>query len=363
MRFARRFRIPSFIFASLLALPHGAWTACQCSMSNSPCGEVAGSDVVFIGKVELIQPMFLSRWNTTSPGLLRTMNEAYAAARENPSQAALDRLRDAYLKAFPEIAPEDKRRVQAAQTLSNITSTFYSSLDRGMHVRFRVKTLFKYQDDGDDDRKKTPSASPNSATTAQVKKAQAPAAKGKDKNGKDDDDDKAPDVLEVEAPFGDCAIDFQEGETYLVYANSDEDSNVLSTTSCTRTERLTSAGDDLAYLYFYKNQPKESARLEGFVTAESPYDPLTNSTHDATSIHAPAPGAVIELQNAGLIRYADSDANGRFIFDGLAAGDYTLSAFGSGYPVDKTVLGGPQSFHIGEQSCVQQTLWLPKQIK
>jgi hypothetical protein len=273
------FRISSFGCLLVLGLAPETLNACRCAASLSPCTEAVTSDVVFIGKVELIEPMFLSRWNTTRPASLQVINEAYVLARQNPSRPAMDRLRNTYLKTFPELSDEQKRRVQTAQTLSGITSAFYSTLSLGMRVRLRVKTLFKYQDGDDDD-------APKPATAA------APKKPGKD----DDDDDRKggaktgdkkqpalpmladdkdtkkedpPDVIEVESPFDDCAVDFQEGETYIVYATSDEDSNVLSTTSCDRTRRISDAGDDLGYLFFFKNRPQESTRLDGFVSAQA----------------------------------------------------------------------------------------------
>jgi hypothetical protein len=39
----------------------------------------------------------------------------------------------------------------------------------------------------------------------------------------------------IETAFGDCGVDFQAGETYLVYADGDEGSGTFSTGSCTRT--------------------------------------------------------------------------------------------------------------------------------
>jgi hypothetical protein len=67
---------------------------------------------------------------------------------------------------------------------------------------------------------------------------------------------------------GDCGYDFQLGETYLVYADDEEGENYFLTSSCMRTKRLPEAGEDLAYLYFYKNQPEESSRIEGFATSD-----------------------------------------------------------------------------------------------
>ncbi len=366
------FRISSFVCLLALGLAPQTLNACRCAASLSPCTEAVTSDVVFIGKVELIEPMFLSRWNTTSPASLQVINEAYVLARQNPSRPAMDRLRNTYLKTFPALSDEQKRRVQTAQTLSGITSAFYSTLSQGMRVRLRVKTLFKYQDGDDDD------DAPKTATATAPKKP-----------GKDDDDDRKggektgdkkqpalpmlandkdtkkedpPDVIEVESPFDDCAVDFQEGETYIVYATSDEDSNVLSTTSCDRTRKISDAGEDLGYLFFFKNRPEESTRLDGFVSAQAPYDAGNNLVHDADSIDSPVPGVALELRKGDEVRYTQSDSLGYFRFDGLGAGNYAISAYAKGYPVEKNPLGFTQSISVKAKTCPRQIVWLPRRI-
>ncbi len=354
----REFSALCFLWLILFARPA---RACQCMLSLSACHEVGASDLVFIGTVELIEPMFLNRWNTTSPASIRSIYDAYTSARERPSAAALARFKDAYLKTFPELAADEKNRVQAAKTISDITSSFYSSLARGMRVRFRVKTVFKHEDDDaptdtaakdkgkgtkdDDDRKK------GAGKNDSVKTA-----------GADNDNDKKgdEDFFEVETAFGECGYDFQAGETYLVYADSDEGSNVLSTSSCTRTRRLSDAGEDLTYLLVYKDRPEESTRLEGFTTTDEYYQLGFDEMHDPETTKAPAAGVIVELQSDRLTRYAESDRNGRFVFDGLRQGDYKVSAFARGYPVETQLLAGPQPFHIGEKSCARQVLLLPK---
>jgi Carboxypeptidase regulatory-like domain len=330
------------------------------------------SDVVFIGKVELIEPMFLSRWNTTSPASLQVINEAYVLARQNPSRPAMDRLRNTYLKTFPALSDEQKRRVQTAQTLSGITSAFYSTLSQGMRVRLRVKTLFKYQDgDDDDDAPKTATATVpkkpgkdddddrKGGEKTGDKKQPAPPMLANDKDTKKED---PPDVIEVESPFDDCAVDFQEGETYIVYATSDEDSNVLSTTSCDRTRKISDAGEDLGYLFFFKNRPEESTRLDGFVSAQAPYDAGNNLVHDADSIDSPVPGVALELRKGDEVRYTQSDSLGYFRFDGLGAGNYAISAYAKGYPVEKNPLGFTQSISVKAKTCPRQIVWLPRRI-
>jgi len=185
--------------------------------------------------------------------------------------------------------------------------------------------------------------------------------RGKDLDGDHDDDaadDDAGKTVEVWTAFGDCGFAFQTGETYLVYADDDEESDVMTTGACTRTRRLTDAGDDLAYLYFYQNQAEESGRLEGFVTSDLLYQRELDPNHYTGRIAAPVP-AVLELQSRGLTRFTQSDANGRFVFDGLPAGDFTVNAYAPGFPAELRQLAGPKTLHLDERACAAQVLVAP----
>jgi hypothetical protein len=68
----------------------------------------------------------------------------------------------------------------------------------------------------------------------------------------------------------------------------------------------------------------------------------------------------VELHSERLTRYAESDSAGRFVFDGLGEGDYSLSVFAQGYPSNPQLLAGPTAFHVEPKSCVLQVLVLPK---
>ena len=325
-----------FAFACVLCLLPFAPRAfaCSCISSLLPCHETLASDVVFIGTVESMEPMFLSRWNLTSPKNMESLNEAYLTARQHPSDASIESLKNAYRQAFPDIAAGEESRLATAKTAGAVASLFYSGLGRGMHVRYKVKTLFKREEDDDD-------------------KAAAKT--------KPEEHEKSDDIVEVWTPFGDCGYDFQAGETYLVYANNDEGSaNSLSTDVCTRTRRLSEAGEDLSYLFFYKDQPAAS-RLEGFATTDELYRLTFDRLHDPESMKSPVPGAVIELQAAHLTRFTETGRNGRFVFDGIPEGDYKLSAYSAGYPIDPNLLAGPQPFHVEEKSCSLEILLLPKE--
>jgi hypothetical protein len=327
--------LPTLLVLTLVPFARPA-LACKCINSFSACNQTGLSDVVFVGTVESIEPMFLTRWNLSGQGSVEALNETYLAARQYPSDESLARLKDAYRKAFPELTADQQTRLQNAKTPALVASLFYAGLGRGIRVHFKVKTLYKHQYDD------------------------APKSEGKaaDNGHKEAGDD----VLDVSTPFGDCGYDFQAGETYLVYANNDEGFvSSLSTDICTRTRRLSEAGEDLAYLFFYKEQSAASTRIEGFATTDELYLMTYDRLHDPRSMRSPVPGVVVELRSDRLTRFAESDEHGRFVFDGLGEGDFKLSAFAPGYPVNPQLLAGPQAFHAPVESCILQVLLLPKE--
>jgi len=308
-------------------------SACECEASFAACKEVRVSDLVFTGTVESIQPIFMDRWYGTDQSAMRTLNDAFMHAQEHPSAESLHSVKDTFLAMFPSMDDREKKQVQAADTVQQMASMFYSSLDRGMRVHFKVKTLFKQGDDDDD-------ASPKAKDDA------SPKAKK--------------DFLDVWTTGGDCGYDFQIGETYLVFANDEEGADYFFTSSCMRTKRLSDAGEDLAYLYFYKNQPEESARLEGFVTSDRKSQLAIDPLHEPAAIGSPVAGAVFQLKSDKFTRYAESGSGGRLIFDGLPEGNYELSVFASGYPKTNQLLAGPRRLRIKEKSCARQIFVLPK---
>src|SRR6185295_14103296 len=203
-----------------------ARAGCTCELSLSACHETAATDVIFAGTVEAVKPSFLDPWNAAQRSSLTLLNEEYGRAQNDRSPGNVARLRDAYLKIFPDLPDEHKRVLERATTAGELANLFYWILNHGKRIRFKVRTVFR---------------------------------------GKEEE------TLEVWTPFGDCGFNFQVGETYLVYADDDEESDVMTTGVCTRTRRLSDAGDDVAYLFFYHNYGGEGARLEGFVTSDARY--------------------------------------------------------------------------------------------
>ena len=298
--------------------------ACQCQLTLPVCSQVASNDYVFVGFVETIEPTFLDSWNVGQREALDLLNQASERALADRSPAAFAKLRDAYLKVFPDLPEEHKKRISAATSPDQLADLFYWILDHGKRVKLRVRTMFRGDEDDKDD---------------------------------DADDDHAK-FIELWTAFGDCGINFQKGETYLVYADDDEETHIIATGSCTRTKRLTDAGDDLAYLYFYKDSPGTSGRLEGFVTADLLFQRNYDAAHYSGSIAAPV-AATLELKGAAGPRYAESDPKGRFVFDGLPAGDFTLTAFAPGYPAESRQLSPPKTVRLAKGACGMEILVAP----
>jgi hypothetical protein len=309
--------------AALLCLlfPCAAF-ACKCEMTLSVCNEVAATDIIFVGAVEAIEPSFLDSWNAGQRAALDLLNQESARAQSDRSPAAFAKLRDAYLKVFPDLPADHKKRLAAATSPDQLAELFYWILDHGKRVRLRVKTVFRGEI-GDDDDDKTPAK-----------------------------------TVEVWTAFGDCGITFQTGETYVVYADDDEESNIMTTGACTRTRRLTDAGDDLAYLYFFKNYADNAGRVEGFVTGDLLFLRDLDLAHYSGRIGAPV-AAVVELKSGDRARYTETDDKGRFVFDGVAAGDFTVSAYAPGYPDQTRQLAGPKPVRMEKRACATQVLVAP----
>jgi len=299
------------LVVSLLLIP-SALPACQCLLTLSACNEAALADRVFIGTVESVEPSFLNRWNPAKSSFLLLSEPT----------ASLASLKDAYAKAFPDLPEYYKSRLAAAKTSDDMARLFYSIMAQGRRVRFKVKTTFRGE-----------------------------------KEKEDSDEEES---LEVWTDSGDCGYDFQEGETYLVYADEDEETDRINTSVCYRNRRLSDAGDDLAYLFFYRNGGDQAARLEGFVTSDEFYQRDLDKAHDPERVKLPAAGVILELNSGHGRRYTESDRDGRFVFDGLAGGEYSISVFDAGYPEVVKLLAGPARVQVEKKGCASQILLVPK---
>ena len=305
--------------------------ACNCLVSRSACQDVAASNLVFIGTVEAIQPDLLdSAKPHAHPNWL---NDAeIMALRNNTSASGVQRLKDRYLQLLPDLPEEEKLRFQVARSQEELQTVMTWILSQGTRVRFKVKTMFQQKEDSDAD-----------SDSAQ-----------KD-DSKRDKDVALPQHLEIWNDAGDCGVPFQKGETYLVYATNDEETDRLETNICHRTARLTDAGDDLTYLYFFHNGRPESARLDGLITSD--IDQLQqNRFHYRSQIKSPVRNVVVELHSNVDTRYTETDAGGRFLFDGLAQGDYQISVFEAGFPEWVHRLSGPLPVRVRAGECAMKTL-------
>ncbi|MGA2145777.1 MAG: carboxypeptidase-like regulatory domain-containing protein [Bryobacteraceae bacterium] len=326
--------------AACLCVP--VLVACDCQLSLSACREAAASDVVFIGTVESMDPGVFSRWNPAQRASLESLNRGYDQARKSGTPGALEELKRSYLKVFPDL-PDDRRlAIAAAASADDLAKLFYWVMDHGKHVRLRVLEQFRGDTDDDADQ-----AGGNQDDDKQ---------KGESKRK----NDGQPRYVDLWTPFGDCGFDFQVGETYLVYADDDEESNIVSTGSCSRTRRLTDAADDLAYLMLLGHAPKSAGRLEGFVTSNEMYQVEMDKTRDPEHISQPVAGVVVELSGPAGTRYVETGQAGRFVFDGLAAGDYTVTAYARGYPREIRALGVPKRVRVSEKDCAVAVLLVAK---
>ena len=81
--------------------------------------------------------------------------------------------------------------------------------------------------------------------------------------------------------------------------------------------------------------------------------------HDPTTVKSPVPGVILEPRSEHPTRNATSDSKGRFAFDGLGEGEYTVSAFDREYPAKQNLLAGPPTFSLESNSCAPRVLVLP----
>ena len=285
--------------------------ACKCMVSQSVCHETASSEVVFIGTVESVEPSFLDPWSVAQRPALALLNQQSQGLRDE-QPGGIVQLKQSLQKIFPDLPDYYREQLGAAKSSGDLVSLFYSILSQGRRARFKVKSAFR----GDEDEDKT---------------------------------------VDVWTGFDDCGIDFQTGETYLVYADDDEESGRIETDRCSRTRRLTDAGADLPYLFFYRDND-DAGRLEGFVTFNSLYQRDLDKLHDPESIASPAAEAVVELVSKAGARYTTTDSGGRFLFDGLKEGAYQVTVYEKGYPATVHQIAGPKDIEIAEKGCANTVL-------
>jgi Carboxypeptidase regulatory-like domain len=285
--------------------------ACKCLVSQSVCHATASSEVVFIGTVVSVEPAFLDPWNVAQRPMLALLNQQSDSLRDEAA-GGVAQLKQSLRKVFPDLPEYYRGQLEAAKSPRDLVSLFYAILSQGRRARIQVKSAFRGDEDEDD-------------------------------------------IVDVWTSFDDCGIDFQAGETYLVYADDDEESGRIETDRCTRTGRLTDAGADLAYLFFYRDN-EDAGRLEGFVTFNAFYQRELDKLRDPERIASPVAEAVVELTSKKGSRYTTTDSGGRFLFDGLAQGTYKVSVYEKGYPATVRQIAGPKEVDISQKGCFNTVL-------
>ncbi len=354
--------------------------ACNCSAALSPCYEAGAGSAVFTGRVVSVSPAFLNRLNRSSRAdadRIRQFNDQLAAGV--PAQN-LPEMKERFLSLVPGLPPDSVRRVREAKSGQALLKLFDSVLNQGSYVTLEVKTVFtkggdeddKNGGDKDDDRGKDAKKGKSrddgdrgkSIKNTRVKDADdkgknaknAKGATAKDDDGNDDDNDDAlaaGKLFSVWTPSFDCGVEFQTGETYLVYASMDEDADTVETDICMGTRRLSDAGADLPYLSFLQIDAKRSGHLDGFVTSDSA---VRASPPEGNTIPSPVAGILIELRSDEAVRYATSGRDGRFVFDGLATDSYKLTGYTAEYPDPQTLVAGPDELKIKPKGCSRYVL-------
>ena len=367
----------SLCFLSSILLPWPVM-ACNCSGALSPCYEVAGGSAVFTGKVISVSPAFLNRLNRSSRADASRVGQFYDQLASGVPAQNLPGMKETFLALVPGLPPDSVRRVREAKSREALSKLFDSVLKQGSYVTLEVKTVFtKGRDDDDDNNKngnvkdddrgkdvKNGKARSNddrgtSTKNAKVKDSDKQGKNAKSVKAKDDGDDDdagalaAGKLFSVWTPSFDCGVEFQAGETYLVYASMDEDADTVETDLCMGTRRLSDAGADLPYLSFVQIDPKKSGHLDGFVTSDSA---VKASPPESDRIPSPVAGILIELTFDDEVRYATSNHEGRFVFDGLADDSYKLAGYRSEYPDPTQLVAGPDELKIKPKACSRHML-------
>jgi hypothetical protein len=322
----RRFALPAELLCGALLLCGELQSAiaCNCVGGHTPCGEIVLGSAAFTGRVISISPAFLNRLNRSSRLDVNRVRQFYTQLATGVPAQSLQGLKDTFRALVPALSPASDRRLKEAKSRRALLEVFDSVLNQGSYVTLEVKTVFTAGSDDDDD---------------DDKDNKAALAAGK--------------LFSVWTPSFDCGVGFQTGETYLVYASMDEDTDTVETDICMGTRRLSDAGADLPYLSFVQINAKESGHLDGFVTS----DPAVKANPpESDTIPSPVGGILIELKSDEVTRYATSGKDGRFVFDGLSGDGYKATGYATEYPDPQHVVAGPDELKIKPKACSRHVL-------
>ena len=142
-----------------------------------------------------------------------------------------------------------------------------------------------------------------------------------------------------------CGYWFEQGELYLVYAYGSQEKG-LSTSVCTRTNRMAQAAEDLAFLQ--NLLPRGSGvRIYGNVSART-----TDSAKQFKEGLAKIKVTVKDSQ--GLVINTVTDGNGDYEFKGLKPGVYTVEAKLPDYYSQRFP---PNKLTIADRGCAEQNFF------
>jgi hypothetical protein len=276
--------------------------ACKCANRGptSACDVFSAAGAVFIGRIESVERGF-DPWDMA---FRRRLEERFTKAEldnlnDDKSPEGLQKLKEVWLDFFSE---PYKTALVKVKTFDELYALMDSIEQKGRRARFQVLQVFR---------------------------------------------GKLEKTAEVRTEVSDCGYPFEKGETYLVYADID-DEHGLKTGACSHTRKLADAAEDMVYLYLSQNGKAAANRVSGLVTSS---ESDLRRARDWGSVEHPVQDVVIEVQSATGLRYARTDASGKFGIDGLTEGEYAVSVFDSDYPDEFHLLDGPRKIAIQEGRC------------
>jgi hypothetical protein len=276
------------IVATLSALLAQSLFACLC-FEPPVCDAFSNASAVFVGKVESQDPSF----DVFDPTVSENIEDVI---RNSPG--ALAKFKRLYANEFPE---PSRTAVLTAGNWKEIQAAFEKFAKGQKRVTFAVEQVYKGI--GEDTR-----------------------------------------TIDVWTDFSDCGKRFNNGETYVVYSSGSD--TRLNTGACSRTGRLSEAGDDLVYLLVMQRGGSDVGRIWGFLSHDRRE---IKGPHTGDPALSPAPDLPVELRsNLGTLR-ARAKPDGGFVFDGLPAGDYEIDL-----PAEK------RKGHLEPRACKSEWFYVPK---
>lgn len=117
---------------------------------------------------------------------------------------------------------------------------------------------------------------------------------------------------------GDCGYEFKTGASYIVYAGRDEKDGRLYTGICTRTRPLAEAGEDLSFIRSLSTAAPTGSVFGRVVRRNYEWK-------EGELVFKPVAGVGLSIEDGGASREMKTDAQGRFRFEGLAAGKHNIT--------------------------------------